>query len=86
MAGVVATLFAGLSSQSVHGADLLEVYRLAQQSDPTFEVARHSYEVAQEKLPQARAGNLPTVNLTGNRNHTDANTSFNGAAPTNQGI
>ncbi len=86
MAGVVATLFAGLSSQSVHGADLLEVYRLAQENDPTFEVARHGYEVAQEKLPQARAGNLPTVNLTGNRNYTNANLSFNGATPASQGI
>jgi outer membrane protein len=86
MAGVVATLFAGLSSQLVHGADLLEVYRLAQQSDPTFEIARHGYAIAREKLPQARAGNLPTVNLTGNRNYTNADLSFNGATPANQGI
>lgn len=86
MAGVVATLFAGLSSQLVYGADLLEVYRLAQQSDPTFEIARHGYAVAREKLPQARAGNLPTVNLTGNRNYTNADLSFNGATPANQGI
>ena len=86
MAGAVAMLFAGLSSQLVHGADLLEVYRLAQQSDPTFEVARHGYEVAQEKLPQARAGNLPTVNLTGSRSYTNANASFNSAPPSNQGV
>jgi len=67
-------------------ADLLEIYHLAQANDPTFEVARHGYEAAQEKFPQARAGNLPTVSLTGNRNFTEANASFNGAAPTNRGI
>ena len=79
-------LLFGLFAQPAHGADLLEVYRLAQQSDPTFAVARHGYEIAQEKLPQARAGNLPTVNLTGNRNYTNADLSFNGATPANQGI
>ncbi len=69
-----------------NGADILEVYRLAQENDPTYEAAKHGFEVAQEKIPQARAGNLPTVNLTGNRNFTDANASFNQAAPTNQGV
>lgn len=69
-----------------HGADLLEVYRLAQDSDPTYEAARHGLDVAKEKDPQARAGNLPTVNLTANRNFTDASSSFNYSKPTNQGV
>ncbi|WP_237248366.1 TolC family outer membrane protein [Sideroxyarcus emersonii] len=70
----------------VQAADLLEIYHLAQGNDPTFEAARHGYEAAQEKSPQARAGNLPTVNLTGGRNYTDAQASFNGSTPSRQGI
>ena len=68
------------------GADLLEIYRQAQDNDPTFQIARHSYEVASEKLPQARAGNLPTVNLTGSENYTGAKAGFNGAPPVDRGI
>ena len=78
-------LLSGFSLQT-NAADLLEIYYLAQANDPTFEVARHGFEAAQEKFPQARAGNLPTVNLTGNRNFTGAQASFNGSTPKNQGI
>jgi len=49
-------------------------------------VARHGYEAAQEKLPQALAANLPTVSITGNENYTGAKASFNGAAPVDRGI
>lgn len=68
------------------GEDMVEVYRLAEQNDPTYEAAKHGFEVLQEKIPQARAGNLPVVNLTSNRNFTDANASFNHAKPTSQGV
>lgn len=67
-------------------ADLLEIYHLAQANDPTFAVAFHGYAAAQEKSPQALAGNLPMVNLTGNRNFTDAQASFNGSTPARQGV
>lgn len=73
-------------SISAHCTDLLEVYWQAQGNDPTFEAARHGFEAAQEKLPQARAGNLPTLILTGNENTTGANKSFNGSPPVNLGI
>lgn len=55
---------------SAQGADLLEIYRLAQGNDPNFEAARYEFEAAQEKLPQARAGLLPEVSLNGNTNKT----------------
>lgn len=82
---LVLIVLEGLALQ-VQAADLLEVYRLAQANDPTFEVARRGFEVAQERFPQARAGNLPVVNLSGSRNYTDAEASFNGAAPVSKGI
>lgn len=83
---VIALLLLASFSTMVQGVDLLEAYRLAQHNDPTFEAARHGYETVQEKSPQARAGNLPTVNLTGNENHTGAYSSFNGDPRIYRGI
>ena len=54
-----------------HGADLVAVYRDARVSDPVFLSARASYQAGLEKLPQARAGNLPTVIGTGTAFHND---------------
>ena len=63
-------------SLSVHAEDLLEIYRLAQGNDPTFEAARYAFEAAQEKIPQARAGLFPVLNLNGNDNATHASSQF----------
>lgn len=68
------------------GTNLLEIYQQAADNDPTFEVARHGFEVAQEKSPQARAGLLPTITLNGNENYTGAKASFNGGAPNKLGV
>ena len=57
-------------------ADLLQIYHQAQQSDPTLEAARYTLEATQQKIPQARAGLLPTVNLNGNTNRTSADTTY----------
>lgn len=82
-AAAIAAMAFALPAQ---GADLLDVYGMAQAGDPTFEVARMNYAAAQEHRSQALAGNLPTVTLNGNRNYTDNKASFNGAAPVTQGI
>lgn len=68
------------------GTSLLETYQQARDNDPTFEAARYGLEVTQEKFPQARAGNLPTITLNGNENFTDAAAAFNGASPTGRGV
>lgn len=68
---VCVLLLAGISL-SAHGADLLDIYRLALRNDPTFEVARYTLKAAQEKYPQAVAGLLPTVNASGANNVTRA--------------
>ena len=44
-----------------HGADLLEVYKQAQQGDVVYAAARAAWTAAQEKLPQGRSGLLPKV-------------------------
>ncbi len=72
---VVVLVLAGLSL-SAHGETLLEIYRLAQGNDPTFDAARYAFEAAQQKVPQARAGLLPALNLNGNDNATVASSKF----------
>jgi outer membrane protein len=48
--------------------DLLQIYREAQQNDPTLAAARASWVASQEKLPQARSGLLPNVSASGAAN------------------
>jgi outer membrane protein len=63
-------------SLSAHGEDLMEIYRLAQGNDPTFDAARYAFEAAQEKIPQAKAGLFPVLDLNGNDNATNASSLF----------
>lgn len=51
-------------SPVVMSADLMQVYRQAQARDSVYEAARASFAAAEQKLPQARAGLLPTLGLT----------------------
>lgn len=67
-------LLAGYST--AQGADLLDIYRLARENDPAFAAARHAYAAAQEKLPQAKAGLFPVLNLSGSDNKTRASSNF----------
>lgn len=43
-------------------AELLEVYRSAVHQDARLSAARHEYQALQERVPQARAGLLPSLN------------------------
>ncbi|RCS57395.1 TolC family outer membrane protein [Parvibium lacunae] len=58
-------------SMPAYANDLLQIYRLALNADATYASARSQYLATQEKLPQARAGLLPTLNLTGSSSFTD---------------
>jgi len=49
-----------------HAADLLQVYRDAVGYDAQFTAAKSALEAGREKLPQGRAGLLPTVGLSAN--------------------
>jgi outer membrane protein len=48
--------------------DLLQVYRDAQRYDAVYSAARHTLEAGRERIPQARALLLPTLNLTASAN------------------
>lgn len=52
-------------------ADLLEIYREAERNDPRFRAATATYRAVQERLPQARAGLLPSVQATADRLRND---------------
>lgn len=82
MVGVLALMLCRLA----HAEDLLAVYQLAQQNDPTFEAARYALEAAQQKLPEARAGLLPVLSANGNNNLTSADTTFTGVPTVSRNV
>jgi outer membrane protein len=55
-----------LLASPLWAADLLQVYREAQNNDATFAAAKSTLEAGRERTPQARAGLLPTLTLSGN--------------------
>jgi len=60
----------------LHAADLMQVYREAQQNDPSFAAAQATLEAGREKMPQGRAGLLPSLNLSGNSAWNENEVSF----------
>ncbi len=52
-------------------ADLLQVYREALVNDAPFASARAQLAATRERIPQGRAGLLPTIGLAGNINHNE---------------
>lgn len=52
-------------------ANLSTVYQMARQNDAEFAAARESFKAGQEKIPQGRAGLLPTVNLGANARYNE---------------
>jgi outer membrane protein len=55
-------------------ANLGAVYQLARENDAEYAAARESFKAGQEKIPQGRAGLLPTVNLVADATHIAPNT------------
>lgn len=60
-----------IASSPVLSADLLEVFRIAQQNDPEIATAEANFFAAREGLPQARAGYLPQLDIQAERGRTD---------------
>ena len=54
--------------------DLMAVYRLAHDNDPKFRAAQSVYLAECEKLPQARAGLMPTLNARASRDRNNNET------------
>jgi outer membrane protein len=66
MKRLVWLLASPLLASPLWAADLLQIYREARNNDATFATAQANLEAGREKLPQGRAGLLPTLSLTGN--------------------
>lgn len=68
------------AAQAVWGADdLHQVYLRARQQDPQIAAARRQYDATAEKLVQARAALLPSLNLNAGGSRQDGVAAFNGA-------
>ncbi len=52
-------------------ANLGEIHALARAHDARYAAAREAWRAGQEKLPQGRAGLLPSLNLSANLRHND---------------
>ena len=66
MKKLVCLLAVPFFSLPAFGADLLQVYRDAQDNDPGFSAARSLLDAGREKTVQGRAGLLPSLSLSGN--------------------
>lgn len=60
-----------LVSAAAGAADLLSIYHDAAVNDPQFAAARAGLEAGRERLPQGRAGLLPTVGLSASTTWND---------------
>jgi len=58
------------------GADIVQVYRMAQASDAQYAAARASWAASQERLPQGRAGLLPSVSVSAFTQSNDREITF----------
>jgi outer membrane protein len=70
-----------LASFGTPAADLLEVYRQAQERDPAYRAAVYSLQAARERVPQARAALRPAINLVGSASRQAGHASFDELAP-----
>lgn len=57
-------------------ADLIELYGLAQERDPTYQSARHALEAARQKRPEALSALLPALSATGSDGRTVGRTRY----------
>jgi len=67
---ILTLALAGIA-MSTHAADLLQVYRDALGNDAQYAAARAARDAGVEKLPQGKAGLLPTLGLTANTTWND---------------
>src|SRR5512135_482898 len=69
-----------LGGQAAQAANLVDIYREAQQQDAAFASARAAYQAGLEALPQGRALLLPSASLSAN---TTGNAVDRGAGTSN---
>lgn len=68
------------ASTAAQGADLLDVYRQARESDSVYAAARATWAATQEKLVQGRAGLLPQASVSASTQYNDREIQFRNPA------
>jgi outer membrane protein len=70
---IAVLLASAFVSLNAHAIDLIQVYQQALANDATFASARASLAAGRERVPQGRAGLLPTIGLSGayGKNNSD---------------
>ena len=66
MKKIVWWLVTPLLASPLWAADLMQIYREAQANDAAYAAARSTVEAGRERTPQALAGLLPTIGISGN--------------------
>lgn len=75
-AGRIGFVLVLLAGSAAHAADLLDVFRLARNSDAVYASARSAWTAAQEKIPQGRAGLLPQASLSASSQYNERRIRF----------
>ena len=68
---IAALIASAFVSFNAHAADLIQVYQQALANDAVYASARASLAAGRERVPQGRAGLLPTVGLSGSYVRSD---------------
>ncbi len=75
---IAALIASAFVSFNAHAADLIQVYQQALANDAVYASARASLAAGRERVPQGRAGLLPTVGASGSYSRVDnSNDPFN---------
>ena len=69
-------LISPLFATPLLAADLMQVYREAQQNDPSFAAAQATLAAGREKMPQGLSGLLPSLSLSANTAWNENDVSF----------
>jgi len=64
----------------------MDLYGMAQSSDPTFQSARHALEAARQKRPEAFSGLLPALNVSASDGRTVGRTRYTDTPEINRGF
>ncbi len=75
----LAFLALGLISGQIFAADLLSIYREAQLEDAAYASAKAQFIATQERLPQARALQRPSVEFNAGANYNSVDTQYDNA-------
>lgn len=82
MKRILSLALAACFSGPVCSADLLQVYTDALANDPQFAAARAQLTATEERVPQARAGLLPSLTASANTNWNDSDLRLSNGSPT----